>query len=296
MGKPKQGDARPAYSLEKEAVREEIQTGLQTGVEILAGNVEKGKETDHFHNTKYLLKQYRRVEYSIRISEADLNLRMEMQHGMRLSTLEVNSELAGIDLTGTKLENHARSVIRSKNMLEIINAALEAVREDPDRGDLLYHVLYITYFSKSKPRNRTQILIELDMALVLDIVGTPYSWIVDTSLPPIEFASFGSVLTVIVGCLASGSVSLIVIILVIIIAWNYLKLLFEAAERYIMVGVLIFTAPVAFATGASESTSNIFSSWCRMLGGQLFLLIMNAWCLRLFVSMVGTFLANPLSV
>ena len=50
------------------------------------------------------------------------------------------------------------------------------------------------------------------MALVLDIVGTPYSWIVDTSLPPIEFASFGSVLTVIVGCLASGSVSLIVII------------------------------------------------------------------------------------
>ena len=134
------------------------------------------------------------------------------------------------------------------------------------------------------------------MALVLDIVGTPYSWIVDTSLPSIEFASFGSVLTVIVGCLASGSVSLIVIILVIIIAWNYLKLLFEAAERYIMVGVLIFTAPVAFATGASESTSNIFSSWCRMLGGQLFLLIMNAWCLRLFVSMVGTFLANPLSV
>ena len=134
------------------------------------------------------------------------------------------------------------------------------------------------------------------MALVLDIVGTPYSWIVDTWLPPIEFASFGSVLTVIVGCLASGSVSLIVIILVIIIAWNYLKLLFEAAERYIMVGVLIFTAPVAFATGASESTSNIFSSWCRMLGGQLFLLIMNAWCLRLFVSMVGTFLANPLSV
>ncbi|MDY5805608.1 MAG: hypothetical protein SPJ87_06880 [Oscillospiraceae bacterium] len=162
MEKMKQGDARPAYGLEKEAVREEIQTGLQTGVEILAGNVEKGKETDHFHNTKYLLKQYRRVEYSIRISEADLNLRMEMQHGMRLSTLEVNSELAGIDLTGTKLENHARSVIRSKNMLEIINAALEAVREDPDRGDLLYQVLYITYFSKTKPRNRTQILIELD--------------------------------------------------------------------------------------------------------------------------------------
>lgn len=133
------------------------------------------------------------------------------------------------------------------------------------------------------------------VALVLRIAGTPYSWVVDESLPSISFASFASTMTVIVGCLTSSSVSLIVLILVIVIAWNYIKLLFEAAERYITVGVLVYTAPMAFATGASENTSNIFSAWCRMLGGQLFLLIMNAWCLRLFVSMVGTFLANPLS-
>jgi hypothetical protein len=134
------------------------------------------------------------------------------------------------------------------------------------------------------------------MVLVMKIAGTPYNWIVDKALPAIDFASFGSVLTVIIGCVASGSVSLIVLIVLVIIAWNYIKLLLEAAERYIMLGVLVYTAPVAFAMGASENTSNIFSSWCRMLGGQLFLLMMNAWCLRLFVSMVGTFLANPLSV
>lgn len=134
------------------------------------------------------------------------------------------------------------------------------------------------------------------LELVLDIAGTPYSWITNAALPDLDFASFGSVLTVIVGCIASGSVSLIVLILLIALGWNYLKLLLEAAERYIMVGVLVYTAPMAFATGASENTSNIFNAWCRMLGGQLFLLIMNAWCLRLFVSMVGTFLANPLSV
>ena len=77
---------------------------------------------------------------------------------------------------------------------------------------------------------------------------------------------------------------------------DVMALLLEAAERYVMLGVLVFTAPVAFASGASENTSNVFSAWCRMLGGQLFLLIMNAWCLRLFVSMVGTFIANPLSL
>ena len=48
--------------------------------------------------------------------------------------------------------------------------------------------------------------------------------------------------------------------------------------------------------GGSQSTANIFKAWCRMLGGQVFLLLMNAWCLRLFTSMVGTFIANPLSL
>lgn len=75
-----------------------------------------------------------------------------------------------------------------------------------------------------------------------------------------------------------------------------MKLLFEAAERYVLLGVMVFTAPVVFAMGASQSTSNIFKSWCRMFAGQIFLLLMNAWCLRLFVSMVGAFIANPLSL
>ena len=132
--------------------------------------------------------------------------------------------------------------------------------------------------------------------IILKIGGTPYNWILTEDLPPLNFANFNSVLLTILGVVASGSVTLIALILVIILAWNYIKLLFEAAERYVLLGVLVFTAPVAFAMGAAESTSNIFKSWCKMLGGQIFLLLMNAWCLRLFTSMVGTFLSNPLSI
>ena len=132
--------------------------------------------------------------------------------------------------------------------------------------------------------------------LILDIGGTPYQWIMTSALPSLDFASFSSVLLVIVGVCANGAVTLIVLILVVILAWNYIKLLFEAAERYVLLGVLVYTAPIAFAMGASQSTSNIFKSWCRMFGGQVFLLVMNAWCLRLFISMVGAFIANPLSL
>ena len=132
--------------------------------------------------------------------------------------------------------------------------------------------------------------------IVLRIGGTPYDWILSSELPSLDFANFNSVLLTIIGVCASGSVVLIVLILVLILAWNYIKLLFEAAERYVLLGVLVFTAPVAFAMGASQSTSSIFKSWCRMFGGQVFLLLMNAWCLRLFTSMVGAFISNPLSI
>ena len=132
--------------------------------------------------------------------------------------------------------------------------------------------------------------------IVLTIGGTPYHWIMESDLPALSFADFNSVMLVIIGVCANGAVALITLILVLILAWNYLKLLFEAAERYVLLGVLVYTAPVAFSMGASQTTANIWKSWCRMLGGQIFLLVMNAWCLRLFTSMVGSFLANPLSL
>lgn len=132
--------------------------------------------------------------------------------------------------------------------------------------------------------------------MVLTIGGTPYQWIISSALPDLDFASFNSVMLTIIGVCANGAVTLIVLVLVLVLAWNYLKLLFEAAERYVLLGVLVYTAPIAFAMGAAQSTANIFKSWCRMFGGQVFLLLMNAWCLRLFVSMVGAFIANPLSL
>ena len=80
----------------------------------------------------------------------------------------------------------------------------------------------------------------------MQIGGTPYTWILDSSLPGVQFGDFNSVLLIIIGVIANGSVALIALILVVILAWNYLKLLLEAAERYVVLGILVFTAPLAF--------------------------------------------------
>ena len=79
--------------------------------------------------------------------------------------------------------------------------------------------------------------------IALKIGGTPYNWILTSDLPPLSFANFNSVITVILGVVANGSVAIIALILLLILAWNYIKLLFEAAERYVLLGVLVFTAP-----------------------------------------------------
>lgn len=164
-----------------------------------------------------------------------------------------------------------------------LSAGIEA--EDPVKLSLRSILfLLLAYFS------------DQIVSTVLEIGGTPYSWILTSDLPPVDFASFSARILTILGVCTNGAVATINLILVLILAWNYIKLLFEAAERYVLLGVLVYSAPVAFAMGASQTTSNIFKSWCRMFGGQVFLLVMNAWCLRLFTSMVGTFIANPLSV
>lgn len=164
-----------------------------------------------------------------------------------------------------------------------LSAGIEA--EDPVKLSLRSILfLLLTYFSNSI------------ISIILEIGGTPYQWILTSDLPALDFSSFNAVLLTILGVCNNSAAAIITLILILILAWNYIKLLFEAAERYVLLGVLVYTAPVAFATGSAQTTSNIFKSWCRMLGGQLFLLVMNAWCLRLFTSMVGAFLANPLSI
>lgn len=58
--------------------------------------------------------------------------------------------------------------------------------------------------------------------IALTIGGTPYAWILSSELPSLDFASFNSVLLTIIGVCANGGVALIVLILTLILAWNYI--------------------------------------------------------------------------
>ena len=129
---------------------------------------------------------------------------------------------------------------------------------------------------------------------ILGIAGTPYQWVVGTEIEVNSFSGYVSALEGATSSLGIDSISVMLLTLIMqfVVAWNYLKMLFIIAERYVLLGVFSYTAPLAFATGGSKATNNILASWVKMFGGQVVLIIMNAWCMKMFLSGYGNMLAS----
>lgn len=133
--------------------------------------------------------------------------------------------------------------------------------------------------------------------MALDIARAPYTALMEVSMEAEDFTFAGieealkNGLTTIVSTVTIVG-PILILILLIALGWNYFKLLLECVERYIVVGVLCYTSPLAFAMGGSKATNQVFKSWCRMVGSQLLLLVLNVWFLRAFDSSVGQFIGN----
>ena len=133
--------------------------------------------------------------------------------------------------------------------------------------------------------------------MALDIARAPYTALMEVSMEVEDFTFAGieealkNGLTTIVSTVTIVG-PILILILLIALGWNYFKLLLECVERYIVVGVLCYTSPLAYAMGGSKATNQVFKSWCRMVGSQLLLLVLNVWFLRAFDSSVGQFIGN----
>ena len=134
-------------------------------------------------------------------------------------------------------------------------------------------------------------------SMCLDIATAPYTALMDIQMTAEDF-TFAGVEAMLMNGLTSliATISvvglLLLVILEIALGWNYFKLLLETVERYIVVGVLCYTSPLAYSLGASKVTVSVFRSWCHMVGSQLLLLVLNVWFLRGFNSSMGAYIGN----
>ena len=84
---------------------------------------------------------------------------------------------------------------------------------------------------------------------------------------------------------AVSSVAVLVFELIFLLLLSYRLVIFliEVVERYVILGVLYYTSPLAFSVAGSKSTKSIFSSWIRMVASQLILMVFNVVFFRLFI-------------
>ena len=132
--------------------------------------------------------------------------------------------------------------------------------------------------------------------IALDIARAPYTALIDADVNgSFTFAGIENMLMngliTLLGIISIVGL-LLMIIMMFILGWNYFKTLLLVVERYILVGILCYTSPLAFAMGGSKTTNKVFQSWCKMVGSQLLMLVMNVWFLRGFNTSVAQFIVN----
>ena len=94
---------------------------------------EKRPEEDaRYHDTWRLLKKYRDVTWSL--------------------------YMAGADLGGTDIENHARCIERSYKMLTLLENSVNLLRTHHQSGEVYYWILYYSFLSPQKLKNVEEII------------------------------------------------------------------------------------------------------------------------------------------
>ena len=118
-------------------------------------------EDPRFHNTWRLLKQYRDVVWSMEVSVTQLKNEFQVEFGSSIEEFLDSVYLAGADLSGTELEQHARSIERSNKMLTLLRNAVEIMRSRHKFGEVYYWVLYYSFLSPQELRNVEEIIDQL---------------------------------------------------------------------------------------------------------------------------------------
>ena len=95
-------------------------------------------DDSRYHDTWRLLKKYRDVVWSMELSVQQLKKEFELEYGTSIDDFLESVYMAGADLSGTQIENHARCIERSNKMIKLVNSAVELLRTKHKNGEAYY--------------------------------------------------------------------------------------------------------------------------------------------------------------
>ena len=114
-----------------------------------------------YHDTWKLLKKYRDVVWSLELSVQQIKSQFQIEYGGSIDDFLASIYMAGADLSGTQIENHARCIERSHKMLTLVGNAVDLLRTRHKNGEAYYWLLHYTYLSPQQLKNVEEIIEQL---------------------------------------------------------------------------------------------------------------------------------------
>lgn len=119
------------------------------------------QDDPRYHDTWKLLKKYRDVVWSLELSVQQLKSQFQIEYGSSIDDFLDSVYMAGADLGGTQIEDHARCIERSQKMLTLVGNAIDLLRTRHKNGEIFYWLLYYTYLSPQRLQNVDEIMEQL---------------------------------------------------------------------------------------------------------------------------------------
>ena len=116
------------------------------------------EEDNRYHDTWKLLKKYRDVTWSLEVSVRQVKNQFRIDYDCSIEDFLDSIYMAGADLGGTIIEDHAKCIERSYKMLTLLENAVNLLRTRHKNGEVYYWILYYTFLSPQKLKNVDEII------------------------------------------------------------------------------------------------------------------------------------------
>lgn len=104
----------------------------------------KLENTEFYHDTVILLELYQDAVWNLELAVQQVENLFFIKYKNSIQDFLNSMYLAGADIGGTKLEDYAKSIEKSNQMLTLLDNAVELLRKKHKHGEQYYWILYYT--------------------------------------------------------------------------------------------------------------------------------------------------------
>lgn len=119
------------------------------------------EEDPRFHDTYQFLRRYRDAKYSLMVVVRQMETQFRIEYGTSIDDFLDFVYAAGAELTDGDIEQRAKSIERSNQMLKLLDSSVDLLRNNHKHGEQYYWILYYAFLSPQELKNTEEILDKL---------------------------------------------------------------------------------------------------------------------------------------